>query len=785
MAAPKPPRRTEVVDLLATFQRALHSSEIGSRLGAEARHAAALSRILDDLVADGTVVALPGHKFRLAGKERRGRDETIEGYLTAHARGFGFVAPLGGEEDLFIPAESMMGALHGDRVRVRVVARSSRGVEGAITEIVERRSAKVSGILRRRGKSAWLEPDDTRIRGPIVLGKGVDGREGEIAIVEITQFPQSNDENPEGKVIEILGEPGEPDVEVRKILMMHGVEEPHPEAAVKEADAFGAEVAKSALEGREDLTHIPLPTIDPADARDHDDAVWAIRLDEGGYRVWVAIADVSHYVAPGTALDEAALARGCSIYLPDRAIPMLPRSLSGNLCSLVPDVIRLCLCAEIELDATGATVRSRLIEGYMRSAAKLTYDGVARALGLTNEGHRQEAAEAFKADLAILREVSNLLRARRMRRGALDLEVPEARVVVDPETRLPTSIERRARDPGVAKAYAIVEDLMLLANETVAAMLVERGVPTVFRNHAAPDPEKMARFAALCTKLGVEFEAEDAEDPKKLAAFAKKLRSHPQRGILDTLLVRSMKQAVYDVTNVGHFGLASSAYVHFTSPIRRYPDLLIHRAVRALLQQKPIPKSDEAMELLREGAVTASERERRAMKVEREVVDLYRALFMRDAIGDLYAGTVMAVVASGVFVAIDDPFVEVLVRSEGLGQDAYQPDDDGLALVGTHTGDRVSLGDTMMVLVEDSSIPRRTVTGRRASVPEREAHAPADDGGGRRNKRASKKRKETRTTEPPPSARRSTGRRPKGAPKGSKKASPKAARKAAKKGKRR
>ncbi len=754
MADAKVPRRTEVVDLLASFGRALHASEISSRLGVEPRHAGALSRVLDDLVADGTVSALAGHRFRLAKKERdRARDQTQEGYLTVHARGFGFVAPLGGEPDLFIPAESMAGAMHGDRVRVRVVAQTSRGVEGAVAEVVERRAPKVSGILRRRGKSAWLEPDDTRIRGPIVLGRLDEGREGQLAVVLIERFPESPDENPEGKVLEVLGEPGDPEVEVRKILLVHGVEEEHTPEAVREAETYGAAVAPDALSGREDLTHLPLPTIDPADARDHDDAVWAERLDEGGYRVWVAIADVSHYVRPGTALDTSARERGCSVYLPDRAIPMLPRALSAHLCSLVPDEVRLCLCAEIELDATGATTGSRVFEGFMRSRAKLTYEGVARALGLTTHGPRQDAAEEMVDDLRLLREISSLLRAARARRGALDLEVPEARVAVDPETRAPVAIERRARDPGVAKSYQIVEELMLLANETVAALLVGRKVPAVFRNHAAPDPEKIARFAALCEKLGVPFDAEDATDPKKLSVFTKKLRDHAQRAILDTLLVRSLKQAVYDVTNVGHFGLASKAYVHFTSPIRRYPDLLIHRAVRALSRREHIGRDDADIEALRTAAVVASERERRAMKVEREVVDLYRALFMRESIGDLYAGTVMAIVSSGVFVAIDDPFVEVLVRAEGLGDDAWEADDDGLALVATRSGERISLGDSMMVVIEDCSIPKRTVTARRVSLPEPEK---ARAGGGRPQKRASKKQGQTK-----PAPRESAGGRSK------------------------
>jgi ribonuclease R len=722
-----PPRRATVIDLLGSYPRALHLGEITSRLGIDLAEHEALGRVLDDLVMDGTVTAMPGHRYKLSARERvqsRSGGRFVEGYLSAHARGFGFVATVGDADDIFVPAESMGGAMHGDRVRARIVARSHRGTEGAVEEVLERRPPRVAGTLRKRGKSSWVEPDDERIRGPIVLRTAkagqVEGDDGDVVVVLIERFPDRLEENPEGSLVEVLGRPGEPSVEVRKILTLHAVTEAHPADAVAESEAFGGEVDPAALEGREDFSAIPLPTIDPEDARDHDDALWAVRNDDGSYRAWVAIADVSHYVAGGTAVDRSALERGCSIYLPDRAIPMLPRALSTTLCSLLPDVTRLCVCIEIDLDATGEPVKHRIALGQMRSAAKLSYENVARTLGLSTEATHSPAADALAEGLGVLRDLAALLRAKRMRRGALDLDLPEAKIIVDPETGRPLDAKRRAKDPGVAKTYHIVEELMLLANETVARFLVERNVPTIYRVHAAPTEEKIARFGALCELFGVAFEPEDAGDPKKLSALVKKLRAHPQRAVLDSLLVRSLKQAAYDTANVGHFGLASPAYLHFTSPIRRYPDLVVHRAVKALVRGQRVDRSDPAMEALRLAASTASERERRAMTVEREVADAYRAYLMKDRIGERFAGTVSSIVGSGVFVTLEDPFVDVLVKSEALGPDAYEPDEFGLAMVAARSGDRIQLGDPMLVQIEDVALLRRTVYARRIAGAEGE-----------------------------------------------------------------
>ncbi|MRG92835.1 ribonuclease R [Polyangium spumosum] len=709
--------RVTIAEVLAEHTRPLHIHEIASRLGLTEGAYEPLRRVLDDLCWDGSVVALPGQRFRLARareeRERRGREH--EGNLNVNPRGFGFVAVLDLPDDVYVPAEAMAGALHGDTVAIRVVTTSRRGIEGEVVRVVKRKTKRVAGVLRKRGRSAWIEPDDSRLRGPIVLKSEprMNLEDGMAAVATITRFPEMPDENPEGVLEAVLGVPGDPNVEVAKVLVREAIEEEHPPEAIAEAEAFGGDVPREALVGREDLTHLPLPTIDPEDARDHDDAVWAVRNEDGSYRVWIAIADVSHYVRPGTALDEAAMSRGNSIYLPDRAIPMLPRALSANLCSLVPNATRLCMCVEIDLDATATVTGARIFEGFMRSRAALTYPGVAHALGLAKHAVPDPDAEAMREDLEVLWELSRQLRARRMRRGALDFDLPEAKVVLDLETGAPIDVEKRAHDPGVKKAYELIEELMLLANETVARELVTRNAPAIFRVHAPPNPERLERFITMCETLDVGFELEDASDPKKLSTFLKGITNHPHKQVLHSLLLRAMKQAVYDVNNGGHFGLASTAYLHFTSPIRRYPDLVVHRAVRALLQNERIDTSPEAEEKLKSAAMTASDCERRGMDIEREVVDLYRALYMRSHIGEVFEGTVTAVVGTGLFVAINNPFVDVLVRLDALGPDGYEVDESSLAVTGVRSGEQIKLGDTMLVQIEDVAVLRRSIYGRR------------------------------------------------------------------------
>ncbi len=616
--------------------------------------------------------------------------------------------------------------MHGDHVVIDIVARGARGPEGHIVQIKARGSQRVSGILRRRGKSAWVELDDPRMKGPVVLtsdidktsneGEGNSGKDGQVVVVQITRFPETNDENPEGKLLAVLGAPGELAVETSKVILIHGIDEVHSAEAIAEAEAYGATVPEDMLAGREDLTHIPLPTIDPEDARDHDDAVWVERTKQGGYELWVAIADVSSYVRPGTHIDEESRARGCSIYLPDRAIPMLPRALSSNLCSLLPDVIRLCLCVHAVLDAKGDVTSTRLVRGYMKSAAKLTYGGVARALGFTEIPKQDPKADAMVEGLKVAAECSRILRAKRMKRGALDFDLPEAVVKLDDEGK-PISLSKRSGDPGMKKAYQLIEELMIFANEVVARWLLTHELPGVYRVHLPPDPKKLDKLSAMCEMLGVEFDADNTQTPKGLADLLKTFATHPLSSVLNNLLLRSMKQATYDVQNLGHFGLASEAYLHFTSPIRRYPDLVVHRIVHAAVEgdEKSRRKRVTAvgdMDKLTEAATQSSLAERRAMEVEREIVDIYRCFYMIDHIGERFEGTVSAFVGTGAFVTLDEPFVDVLVRVEDMGAD-YQIEDDGLMATSSRSGDSIRLGDRMLIDVTDCAILRRTVYAKR------------------------------------------------------------------------
>jgi ribonuclease R len=743
--------RSEVLELLGSEDEPMHAREIARRLRVSDVDYLGLQRLLDDLSFEGVLARRPGQRFKLVPRSAEARRAEREGLLTVHPRGFGFVASLDAAgDDVFIPPEAMGGAMHGDRVRVRVRSRGARGPEGEVTAVVERGLRRVAGTLRRKGKSAWLEPDDTRVRGPIVLPRGIDvagpegnsGTDGDAVVVVITRWPERPDENPEGAIETVLGRPGELSVEAAKILVLERIEEAHSEKAVRESEAFGVEVPEYMKEGREDLRHIPLPTIDPEDARDHDDAVWVERTERGGYRAWIAIADVSTYVTPKTSLDDEAKSRGCSVYLPDRAIPMLPRALSSNLCSLLPDVDRLCLCADVELDGGGHPIRSRLVRGVMRSRAKLTYGGVARALGLSGTAKREPAADAMVEGLRVAHELSRHLRTRRMKRGALDFELPEAKVVLHEETRAPIDVTRRAEDPGVKKAYQLIEELMLLANETVARFFQERDVPTIYRVHAPPDEQKLDRFAAMCDSLGIDFDVEDTRDPKKLGDLLKSFADHPLAPVLNSLLLRSMKQATYDVANVGHFGLASKAYLHFTSPIRRYPDLVVHRLVHQVLTGGEPRRDGGEREKLAESALASSIAERRAMEVERAIVDLYRTFMMKDHVGKRFEGTVTAVVGSGMFVQLDAPFVDVLVRLEDMGEGYWEIDDDGLRVVAPRSGGVVALGDRVEVEITDAAILRRTVYAKRVSGGEE----------GRGRERRGKRQ------QPPPPAHR--GRKP-------------------------
>jgi ribonuclease R len=704
----------------------MHAREIATKLGVVEASYPRLTELLEQLCFDGSIRRLAGQRFTALSPEAKKR-ESWEGMLTVNPRGFGFVAAAG-HEDVFIPPDGIGGALHGDKVIVTVINRSSRGLDGRVSSVVTRRSPRVAGTVRKRGRHHWLEPDDGRLRGPILLpevgakghgvspssvdDKALQARDGDAAIVELIRFPELADETLEGRLVAVLGAPGDPNTEVRKILIREQIVEEHPPLAMQEAELMAAQLKELPAQSRRDLRDIPLPTIDPKDARDHDDAVW-VEKTEDGYRAYVAIADVSEYVVEGSALDGEARARGCTIYLPDRAIPMLPSALAADLCSLLPDRERLCLCVIADIDKNGTVSAFEVVEGIMRSSAMLTYEGVALALGFTEQGPRSLQAEALRPGLKHLDELSKRLRKARLARGALDLDLPEAHVLLNAQTGAPEDVVRRAKDPGVKRAYQMIEELMLLANELVAQWLSSKKSVAIYRVHSTPDPEKLERVARIARKVGIEIDPESLLEPKGLGKWLRKLEGHPRKSALEMLTLRSLKQAVYDIVNIGHFGLASDAYLHFTSPIRRYPDLVVHRLVKRILRgEKPV-NLPEDVERVRSAATESSQRERASMEVEREVVDLYRVLLMQDRVGDTLEGVVTGVTGTGVYVALDEPYVDVLVRFEQLGSDQYELSEEEMAVVGQRSGDRIELGQRLTVVVEEASILRRTTLARR------------------------------------------------------------------------
>ncbi len=740
--------------------RAMHLMEVVAALSLDKSRRDEVRDVLEELKGLGMAREMPGNRFRLSERRPRGaapqpperpKGDELVGWLSRHPRGFGFVAAEDGGPDVFVPGSGLGAAMHGDRVRV-IARPSPKGREGEIVEVVRRGVSRVAGVLRKYGDRAEIEPGDPRLPERVdVVGTiplGVEPGDEVVALIET--YPRLPGDRMEARVLSRLGVRGSAAVEIEKIKIREGVVEEFEEDVLAEAQAFGTRVPASEIDAREDLRELDLVTIDPPDARDHDDAVWAERLPGGAFRVVVAIADVSHYVREGSAIDRAALERGTSIYLPDRVIPMLPHELSSNLASLVPDEDRLTLAVEAEVGPGGAIRRHRFIEGVMRSRARLSYGGVARALHFTEQAEHQHEAEQRRELLTTIWDVSQLLRERRRQRGGLDFDLPEPEIVLD-ESGEPIDIRRSRTDPGVRKAYGMIEDLMLLANEVVAGDLSRRGIPAIYRIHGSPDEAKIEVFAELASSLGYVLDEDAGTKPKKLAAFLKRVEGPTHAQALNFLLLRAMQQASYDTANVGHFALAARNYLHFTSPIRRYPDLAVHRVVRALVRRERVDKAEQ-QEKLAQQAASSSRLERRAMYIDREANDLYRALLMKDRVGESFDATITGVAEHGLYVTFEEPYVEARVPIATLVEDWYELDSLGLRLVGRRSCHAFALGDRLTVRLDAVSIPDRELTAAvEEKLPDdRELLAPAAPQRRRRQQREPERR-ERRTKRTTPS----------------------------------
>jgi ribonuclease R len=702
------PAVPEASDILALFDDAerkpLHLQDLMMALGLPQYARRMLEETLEAMAARGMLSRMSGLRYRRA---KQAPIETI-GYYTHNPRGFGFLHPDDGSPDVFVSSTGVGAAMHGDRVAVRAFA-GDRGPEGVVTRVVERRSQRIPGTLRIRGDSAYLECDDLRVRGPLVIESVENAPDGAAVVCEITRFPEMGGELPVARVHKVLGRPGQLDVEVLKVILREGVEENFSPEAQAEAQAFGDALKPQDYEGREDLRDIPLMTIDPEDARDHDDAVYVKRSEDGGYIALIAIADVSHYVQPGSRLDEEARARGTSIYLPDRAITMLPRELSTHLASLKEGQDRLTLAVEVKLTGDARITKVRLIEGVMRSHASLTYANLASELGWSDTAKPHPKAREHHEALAVAAELSALLKARRVRRGALMLDVPEGRVKFAEDTKIPVDIVQSRVDEGMKRAYSVIEELMLLANEVIAEYCEKREVTTVYRTHAAPDKDGLAKLCAVAHALGYDLEPEEAENPKQLGKFLRKIAKDPAVKIMHFLLLRTLPQAHYTIENSGHFGLASEAYLHFTSPIRRYPDLLVHRVVRQLVRKERLRRDDEYVAAMQASAVLASRLERRAMDIEREVLELHRCVVAQSHIDSTFDAVISSVTVHGAYAQTAAPFLDVLVRATEFGEDTWELDALGLSIRGKRTGVVFKSGQPVRITIKDVSMARRSI----------------------------------------------------------------------------
>jgi len=641
-----------------------------------------------------------------------------EGRIKVHPDGFAFVVPDDHSEDIHVSARHRGTAMDSDHVEVEWWV-GPRGLEGRVLRVLERGRGKITGQLTRRGPMVRFEPDDPRITVSVVVRGGIQARVGQAVLAEITSYPERANEPIEVELRKVLGDPNDPCTEVEKTLACADISEEFPAEVSREIDGLSTTLMPADHRDRADLRHVPFTTIDPETARDFDDAVALEPLSGGGQRLWVAVADVSHYVREGSALDHEAQIRGVSVYLPNRAIPMLPEALSGHLCSLVPHEDRLAMVVRVDFDRSLAIAETDFCAAVIHSHARLDYPGVAAALGGELRGKRK-LYEPFVASLRAMDTLAKKLRRQRQARGALDLDLPQAVVELDrDDPRLVRDVRRARRDPGERAAYAMIEEFMLAANEAVGRSFQARAEDTAWRVHAVPDEEKVAAFAQLAERYGIAFDPAEATTPLGLAAVLRRLSGHPAEKPLAMLLLRALKQATYDVVNVGHFGLASPAYLHFTSPIRRYPDVIVHRLLKQRLAGLgkpaggflPASASDQPeIEVLRQAAAAASFSERKAMEVEREVVDLYRAYFMRDRIGDVLEGSISGVTSFGIFIVMDQPFVEGLVRTDYLApDDFYDFDEVACRLIGRRSGKVFSLGDRVCVEILQVSVARRRI----------------------------------------------------------------------------
>ena len=751
-----PPAREEILEALRAADNPMTPAELAALLQVPEAGVEILGRRLAAMERDGQLMPNRKGVLLLASKL-----DFIAGRIVGHRDGFGFLIPDAGGPDLYLPAREMRKAMHGDRALVKQAGLDRRGKpEGRIVEITERANRRLVGrFLAERGVTIVV-PEDQRIKHDVLIppGDAMGAEPGQVVSVEIVEQP-SGYSQPIGRVVEVLGGIDDPGMEIEIAVRKFDVPHQFPEAALAQAQALPDQVRATDYRGRVDLRDVPLVTIDGEDARDFDDAVYceplpAARGRPARWRLIVAIADVSHYVQPTDALDAEATQRSTSVYFPRRVIPMLPEKLSNGLCSLNPEVDRLVLVCDAVIDAHGAIGAYQFYEAVMHSAARLTYDEVWGILS-NRDVLAQRRREALVPQLQHLYELFRVLLKARQARGAIDFDTVETKIVCDAAGRIERIVPRTRND-----AHRLIEECMLAANVCAADFMQRSKHPGLYRVHEGPTPEKLANLREFLRGLGLTLAGGDEPKPADYAALAHKIQGRPDHMLIQTMLLRSMQQAIYSPDNSGHFGLAYEAYTHFTSPIRRYPDLLTHRVIKALLKKSryepaplpgegddDVPAGTDRRAAARENAaerrraprvsrekiereaeharwqrygMLCSVNERRADDASRDVEAWLKCQYMRERVGEQYPGRVTGVAPFGIFVTLDELYVEGLVHVSELGSEYFQYNESAHELRGERTGMRFRLTDPVMVQVLRVDLEARRIEFRLVARDDRD-----------------------------------------------------------------
>jgi ribonuclease R len=766
--APSGALRDRVLAEMTQARSPLTPDELAQRLDLSDSERAALDVHVTELERAGSVVRNRAGLLLVAA-----RANLVSGQVQGHRDGFGFLIRDDGAPDLALPEHEMSKVLHGDRVLARPAGLDRRGrQEAEIVEVIEHRTDRLVGrFLNERGVTIVV-PEDQRIAHDILVppGAAMNAEPGQVVVVEIVQQPQRHVQ-PMGRVVEVLGAVDDPGMEIEIAVRKFAVPHEFPQEVVTAALTLPETVLPKDLKQRVDLRDVPLVTIDGEDARDFDDAVYCEPMDKRRrkWRLIVAIADVSHYVLPGEPIDAEAQNRSTSVYFPRRVIPMLPEKLSNGLCSLNPAVDRLVMVADMVVTAAGDIAAYQFYPAVMHSHARLTYTEVWDALSLPDSPAAQRLAPLLP-HLQDLYALYQVLAQARIKRGALDLETTETYIVCDPDGRIEKIVPRTRND-----AHKLIEECMLAANVCAADLLARHKRPALYRIHEGPSPDRLANVQALLKSLGLHLDGGDEPTSGHYAELLRKIAGRPDQQLLQTVLLRSMQQAVYSPHNVGHFGLSYEAYAHFTSPIRRYPDLLVHRAIKAVLDKKaytpsiaagddaPLPmprgkagrlrppppkptgKQPAGMAVWEKLGLICSANERRADDASRDVEAWLKSYYMKEKVGETFSGTIGSVVPFGLFVVLDDLFVEGLVHVSELGSEYFTYNEAMHELRGERTGLRYRLADRVTVQVARVDLEARRIEFRLVREQERKAMIGGEEPPARKDKRKGESVEERRT----------------------------------------